>query len=48
MALPRYGMERPVRVCNRCVVIYQYPDMNTNNAANMARSPWTRNFGMVS
>ena len=25
--LPRYGMDRPVRVCNRCNVIYQYPDI---------------------
>ncbi|TRY69202.1 hypothetical protein TCAL_10242 [Tigriopus californicus] len=59
LALPQFGIDRPVRVCNRCHVIYKFPESN-DDVASEARSPqqserhgangnsWARNFGMVS
>ena len=26
MPLPQFGMERPVRVCNRCYLLHQFPE----------------------
>ena len=39
MALPHYGIDRPVRVCNRCILIMQYSSSSTSTASTNQGGP---------
>ncbi|XP_040564380.1 lateral signaling target protein 2 [Lepeophtheirus salmonis] len=52
--LPQYGIDKPVRVCNRCYYFYRktspgnHHHRSSNNSNSSSGSMWTRHFGMVS